>query len=272
MRELDNSICPEALAQLPTPELDEMLHAEVEKELPDAQLVRRILQILWEREADFPVEMNEKIEKAWDRYQKKTDPRRKFLSSPAIKAAAVVLIAGLLALTLPQSAVAERFFERLSAWTESIFDLFSTGEQSARSLEYEYRTDHPGLQELYDAVAEQGVTVPVVPMWFEEEYVLDLCDVVLTPSAAKVAATFDSGEKEAVFEINIYYDNIPREFHKKKSDAYAYELNGVIHYVLQNKDLWTVVWSQENVDCSIVVECQEDVLYRILDSIYTMEE
>lgn len=272
MRELDNSICPEALAQLPTPELDEMLHAEVEKELPDAQLVRRILQILWEREADFPVEMNEKIEKAWDRYQKKTDPRRKFLSSPAIKAAAVVLIAGLLALTLPQSAVAERFFERLSAWTESFFDLFSTGEQSARSLEYEYRTDHPSLQELYDAVAELGVTVPVVPMWLEEEYVLDECKTYLSPTSAKIVASFSDGEREAVFEINIYYDDLPREFHKSKLEAISYENEGITHYIFHNKDVWTVVWTQENVDCSIVVECQEDVLYRILDSIYTMEE
>ena len=272
MRELDNSICPEALAQLPTPELDEMLHAEVEKELPDAQLVRRILQILWEREADFPVEMNEKIEKAWDRYQKKTDPRRKFLSSPAIKAAAVVLIAGLLALTLPQSAVAERFFERLSAWTESIFDLFSTGEQSARSLEYEYRTDHPGLQALHDAVAELGVTVPVVPMWLEEAYVLDFCRTTVSPTTAKILSSFSNGDKEAVFEINIYYDNIPREFYKEKLDAIPYESNSTVHYMFLNENLWTVVWTRDNLECSIVIECQEDVLYRILDSIYTMEE
>ena len=36
--------------------------------------------------------------------------------------------------------------------------------------EYVFETDHPGLQQIYDAVVEMGVTEPVVPMWVPEGY------------------------------------------------------------------------------------------------------
>lgn len=272
MKEFNNTSLRETLEQLPTPELDAMLRKELGKEPPDEYAVRLILKVLREREADYPIESNEQIDKAWKEYEKKTAPDQPIFRTPLLKAAAILLVCGLLLFTLPQEASAGSFFDRIAAWTESIFELFSPSDSGKAQKEYVFETDHPGLQELYDTVTELGVTVPVVPMWLDEGYELVDCKVINTPTTQKVSATFFGDGKEIVFELNIYSKNIAREYHKNEPDVEDFESNGVFHNIFQNEGLWTVVWARDNIECSIFIECQEDVLHQIIDSIYTMEE
>ena len=272
MKEFNNTSLRESLEQLSTPELDAMLRAELEKEPPDEHAVRLILKVLREREADYPVETNEQIDKAWREYEKKTAPEQSNFRMPVLKVAAILLVCGLLLFTLPQEASAGSFFDRIAAWTESIFELFSPSDSGKVQKEYVFRTEHPGLQELYDTVTELGVTVPVVPMWLDEEYELADCKTTHTPTTAKVTATFLCGSKAVTFELNVYSQNISSEYHKDEPDASKYESNGVIHNIFRNEELWTVVWIRDNLECSFFIECQEDALYQIIDSIYTMEE
>jgi hypothetical protein len=135
-----------------------------------------------------------------------------------------------------------------------------------------FRTDHPGLQELYDTVTELGVTVPVVPMWLDEGYELVDCKVINTPTTTKVLTNFLCGSKEAVIEFNVFSENVTSEYHKEEPDAEKYERNGICHNVFQNKNVWTVVWMRNNIECFLTINCREDTLYKILDSIYAMEE
>ena len=272
MKEQNNVNLPESLEQLPTPQLDAMLRAELKKDFPDEHAVRLILKVLREREADFPVVSNKGIEKAWGKYQKETAKATASFKWPMIKAAAILILVSLLLFSLPQEAQAEGFFSRIATWTESVFALFNQWNQSQTPKEYVFQTDHPGLQELYDAVTELGVTAPVVPMWLNDEYELDFLNISISPLTTKVLVEFVDNEKEAVFELNIYSDNIPREFHKNETNVGTHESNGIIHYIFRNNELWTVVWTRDNLECSIYIECQEDVLYKILDSIYEMEE
>ena len=66
----DNNVAyrREFLEKLSTAELDEMLQKELKKESIDDDLVRVVLSVLEEREADYPVESNEEIESAVERY------------------------------------------------------------------------------------------------------------------------------------------------------------------------------------------------------------
>jgi len=256
-----------ALQQLSTPQLDAMLHAELNKQQPDDHAVRLILRVLRAREADFPVETNAKTRKAWETYTKKT-AAHSFPRPSVSKIAAVVALCMMMLFLLPREAKAGSVFDRLVSWTESFFQLF---ERSEPPQEYVFRTAHPGLQKLYDTVAAQGVTIPVVPMWLDEAFELEYCETITTPTTTKVLAAFSTSKKSAIYELNIYADNVPREFHKDKPDAKKYEHNSISYYLLQNDGLWTVVWENDNTECSIVIDCQEDALYRILDSIYTME-
>lgn len=272
MKEFNNTSLRETLEQLPTLELDAMLRAELEKEPPDEHAVRLILKVLREREADYPAETNEQIDKAWKEYEEKTTRWESRGGTAFLKAATILIVCGLLLFTLPQEASAGSFFDRITAWTESIFELFSPSDSGKVQKEYVFRTDHPGLQELYDTVTELGVTVPVVPMWLDEGYELADCKVIVTPVATRVTATFLCGDKTATFELNIFSQNIAREYHKNEPDAELFESNGIIHNLFRNEELWTVVWARDNIECFIAITCQEDILYQILDSIYTMEE
>lgn len=271
MKELNNASLRETLEQLPIPQLDAMLRAELEKEPPNEHAVRLILKVLREREADYPVETNAEIDQAWKEYEKKTIPKDSGISYRILKAAAVLVVVGALMFALPQEVKADSFFDRIAAWTESFFELFSPGERSSQK-EYEFRTGHPGLQELYDTVTELGVTVPVVPMWIEEGYVLKECKVTETRLCTKVLVIFTSGEKEALFSIYIYSQNVESEYHKNNVKAKQIESDGVFHNIFQNEGLWTVVWTNGNVECSIFIDCQEDILNKMIKSIYTVEE
>lgn len=268
MTQRNNESLRKTLEQLPTPRLDEMLHAELEKELPDGDTVRLLLKILRDREAGYPVQINSQMRKAWKTYQRKTARAGRGGKASLLKVASILLLCGLLLLGLPREATADSFFQRIHAWTDSFFQLFSREEEAKA---YTFQTDNPGLQELYDTITELGVTVPAVPMWLDKPYELEYCKKIITPSNAKVTARFLYGEQETVIEFNIYSDNITREYHKNNTEAMKYENNGIAHYLFQNDTSWMIVWTRDNIECSIFIECQEESLYRILDSIYTLE-
>lgn len=271
MNENHNMGFQETLAQLSTAQLDAMLQAELEKAVPDACTVRLILRILREREAGVPVMHSPEIDAAWKRFEKQTRSGSAAFKKALVTAAAVLLLCFLFLFSVPCKADAAPIFDRIAAWTESFFQLFSPCAPQPQE-EYKFRTDHPGLQQLYDIVTEQGVTVPVVPMWLDAAYEFDRYKITTTPTTAKVRAVFNNGSSEAVFEINIYNGEIPREFHKAEPDAKEYERNSIFHYVFQNNGLWTIAWENGNVECTIVMDCPEDDVYRLIDAIYTMED
>ena len=144
-----------------------MLRSELEKELPDEHAVRLILKVLRDRESDYPVVLNEQIDNAWKEYEKKTQPAASSFKKSLVKAAAILVLCGMFLFVLPQEATAVSFFDRIAAWTESIFQLFSRSDLDNAQKEYIFQTEHPGLQELYNAVTELGVTTPVVHMWLD---------------------------------------------------------------------------------------------------------
>ena len=273
MTERYNVSLLESLEQLPTPQLDAMLQSELEKEQPDEHSVRLILKVLWKREANFPVVRNRQLDDACKRHEKKTRSMYASFRQPLLKAAVAVLVLCILLLfTLPQEASATSIFDRIAAWSESFFGLFERSNRDNVQSEYVFRTNHPDLQELYDIVTELGVTVPVVPMWLDLKYELIDCKIISTPKTTKIHSIFSDSEVEAILEINSYSNAIPREFHKGQAEAFIYERNGISHYIFQNENLWTVVWTQANLECYILIECQEESLYQILDSIYTLED
>lgn len=264
----------EMLMQMPVKQLDELLREELRKDPVDGDKVRLILKLLEERDTDDPVENSPGIEKAWENYQEKVgEPQRKPTGrwSGMLKAASIVLVACLLFTSLTQTAEAESLFARIIRWTDSFFELFAQNNAQA-TTEYAFETDNPGLQEVYDTITELGVTVPVVPMWIPEGYVLDECKVVEARTKTEVYARFTDGEAEITFRINLYSSNTAITYYKDEVDVEKVELGGTEYSLIRNNDLLYAVWAKDNIEYSIAVDCQEDVLLRILRSIYTMED
>lgn len=265
----------ETLEQMDTRQLDTMLREELKKEAPDGELVRLLGRVLEEREKDRLPEIDDNIRAAWEQYQRKAQPTHrnpKLRNSRFVKAACLILVLAAFLMLLPQQASAKSFFGRILDWTESVFSLTSPGENQGRNTDYVFRTDNLGLQEVYDQVTELGVTTPVVPMWLPEGYELVESIVDSIPAKKYLTAEFSDGNSCLIYQIDIYSDNVTHDYFKNEAEIHSYEVNGMSYTVFHNNDLWVAIWESENVECSIAIDCPEEILLRILDSICTTEE
>ena len=85
-------------------------------------------------------------------------------------------------------------------------------------------------------------------------------------------ALFRNGEDLINYNIILYTEDAPNQYQKGEAAVKVFELEEISHYVVKNNALWVAVWTKDNIECSIAVDCPEDALYRILKSIYETEE
>lgn len=263
-----------SLEQLETEKLDQMLQSELEKQMPDVDAVRRMVRILEERDAAAPAMATAEEQAALQRYnQRMKNLRRKPSTVRRVLAvaASAVLVFGLLFAAVPMQAEAETFWEMLQRWSSSVLTYFSGAGQKV-DVEYVFQTDNPGLQQVYDAVVELGVTEPLVPMWLPEGYELIELTSQKTPVQHNIWAWFTLGEKELVLKINFYTEKPARQFFRDDSHYESYEKNGTTYNITYNAGWWAVVWTKDNIECFLTLDCQEETLRRILGSIYVMED
>lgn len=260
--------------KLSTPDLEAMLQTELEKQVPDDDVVLLLLRILESREPDQLPELTDREKAAFELYKQRVRSRSKkrfFLPRWLSVAACGAVILGMLFTVMPQKAEAETFWEMLQRLSDTVFEFFSREEKF--SVEgYPFQTDNPGLQQVYDAVVELGITNPMVPMWLP-----DGCEIVElesrdTPMVECLWARFSRGNSEMVYRLDLYKGEPAHQFYRDDTYYDSYERNGITFHISRNNDRWTVVWSKENIECSIFIDCQEETLRRILKSIYVMED
>lgn len=262
------------IEQMSTEQLDEMLQHELEKESVDESAVHLIMEVLEKRDQDMPVEINPQVAAAWQKYQTRASvqSRAKFsFRSWPVRIATAVAVVMVLALAVPQSAEAEGFWERLFRWTDSIFEFFTPGDEMV-AQEYVFKTDNPGLQQVYDTVTAMGITDPVVPMWLPEGYELIECKVVEAPTKTFVYVRFKESTSTISLDFSIRNGESPRQYSKDEENANKLEIEGIEYIILHNDDWWTAAWTRDRLECAIYMDCQEETLHKILKSIYTMED
>ena len=273
MREIKT--CPDQeWKQLPTEELDLILQAELEKEYPDEEVVLPILQILEEREKDYPAEEPPEVLAMLEKLNNSTTPSKQSRKRRGWVAgiAAVAAVACIVVMALPRTVGAESIFDVLFRWTNSVFEFFSP-EQDATNppVEYLFETDNPGLQQLYDKVTELGVTDPVVPMWLPEGFeLLSLKEIPLRENGYKVDAVFKSNDKFISVSYRISSD-ITTKFEKKDSAVELFESGGTSHFVLENDGKLSVTWAIDGVECSMNTNIAKEDVYTTIISIYRSE-
>lgn len=270
MREIET--CPDQeWKQLPTEELDQILQAELEREHPDKKVVLPILRILEEREKDYPVEKTPEVLAILEKLNtretssKQSQNRRRWIGGIA----AIAAVACIVVMALPRTVGAESLFDVLFRWTKSIFE-FVDPEQTENYPEDDnaFNTEHPGLQQLYDKVTEQGVTDPVVPMWLPEGF--ELVNLKATPvrdGGYKVNAAFKGNDKYISIAYRISSD-IATKFEKGETDIEVFEAGGTNHFVLKNDGNFSVTWTIDGLECSINTNIAEEDVYTIIKSIY----
>lgn len=272
MKELNRTGLRKPLEELPVEKLQSMLQSELEKQEPDPGSVRLILRILEGKETEESQEPTPHRQAAWKRYRQRVKTLRRGSSSRhgwLLRAASVVLVMGLLFAVVPQQAEAETFWEMLQRWSGTVVEYFS-GQDAFRDPEYSFKTDNPGLKQVYDAVVELGVTDPVVPMWLPDGCDLTEFTIKQTPTLKGVYTRFSNGDKAIIYKLDLYDGEPAHQYYKDDAYYESYEKNGTVFNITKNLDDWVIVWTKDNMECSILIDCQEDTLRRILESIYVM--
>lgn len=270
----DEARLREALEHISTPQLDAMLHKELDSEDPDSRNVRLILKVLHDREKEAATPPGPEAEAAWAAYLMATGSRKREapgVGTILLRVASVAVILAVLLMFLPQESSAKNIFEWLFQWTDSILELMDGDDSGGGDNEYRFTTDHPGLQQVYDTVTELGITQPVVPMWLPEGFELTECKVMQTPAKTTISVIFSNEQDRMSLRINFHTEGLSSAYHKNYDTAEELEICGITHAITKNNEKWTAVWVQENIECSIFADCQEDALLAILKSIYTME-
>lgn len=276
MQELNINGLRGILEDLSTPQLQQMLDKELQKEKSDPAAVKLILTVLEERHAAAPKSESSASEEARQRYQDRMkelfppEPQKRW--TPLLKVASVILVVGLLfTAVLPQKAEAETFWEMLQRLSGSVIEFFNPREHIS-TLDYEFKTDNSGLQQVYDAVVELGITEPVVPMWLPDGCQLIEFVEKTTPMLQCIYASFSNDSGEIIYKVDVYKGEPAHQYYRDDSFYESFERNGATYTISRNNTRWSVIWTKENIECSMFIDCQEDALRRVLKSIYEMEE
>ena len=277
MQNTNESTQRDLLQQMPTARLAQLMRHEIRKPEPDMKLIKEILSILDEREArKNPAETDSRAEEAWNRYQqrieasqKKAKPARhpRMISWLATAAALIILFA----IVVPQRVEADRFWDFLTQWKDSVLEFHSSSDRF-RNQEQEFKTDHPAMQAIYDQAISQGIKNPLIPMWFEEEYVWNGSEKTSNTSVDSISISLLYEEKKAIFVIDSYKTETYHGYCRNDTFQESFEQEGVKFGLTENNGKWVAVWSKDNIEYFLTIDCQEDTLRRILKSIFVTEE
>ena len=181
-------------------------------------------------------------------------------------AIALVLTVGT---TLTAKAFHVDIWSRFANWTKDVF-LLSDGEEGTTS-EQPKKENNLEMKSLQDALTKENITEKLVPMWLPEGY--ELVECVLTDFCDQkyITATFSNGHTDSVYQLVIYSENTTRKYYKDGTEIWEEEFRGITHTIVRNKNFLVAVWTVDNVECAISIDCQEDEIKRIIKSIYTVE-
>lgn len=266
------------LEQLSTQQLDEMLSMELSKNQVDADAIRIILDVLYQREKGNKPEITPETRAAFETYRceirdisESTLKKNRFRAWSA-RAASLAAACLLVVMLIPQRAEADSLWNRLARWTNEIVEFFSPDDNKHRFESYQFKTDNPGLQQVYDAVVEMGITEPVVPMWLPDGSELIELKVKDYPKKKRIYSCFVHNGKDMIFCIDLFFTETARTFHITESEIEKCIIEETTFNIMKNNENWVAIWTDNNIECSIFIDCQEDTLHEVLRSIYMMEE
>ena len=273
MREIDRTILGGKPEDMDKARLVEILDREIAKETPDDDVVLAILGELKRRDTDKPVELTEGQRKIWQAHERKIKKRENrslhILPMGMVRAAvAVLVLSAVVLLAVPTSVNAGSLWKIVASWTADIFRYENIGGETEAAEETGFRTDNPGLQQVYDALGELGIEPRPVPRWLPEGYVLEWIEIKDTPAQKGVNAYFTNGDKELIITYKEMDKDLSPDYYKEDIGVVEYECNGIIYNMIDNLNTWTINWTVQNLKCSIGVDCEEEVAVQIIKSIY----
>lgn len=263
------------LEAMSTEELKAILKKALAQSPKDYEWIYKILDVLQKRKTKpqqkppFPVTQEEVDEalliwqEAKDIPQPETKPLWRRKSASVVAAILCVLL-----IAVPIVSGLPFVQQMLAKWNEDYFWIETPGTPVAPPEGYVFQTDNPGLQQLYNAVTELGITQPVVPMWLPDGFALTSLKNICSESEEKIAAKFKSEDDYISFLFENHRKNITKESLKSKGIPICWTIAGVEHFCYQNQNFNTVVWTSGEYEILLVSTLDSSVLYKIVAEIY----
>ena len=261
-----------SLEGLSTLELEILLKEELAKEPKNFTLIQRILEKLKAQSSTLPTVSQEEVDEVQLRLQEtKTVPpayehprnwKRKF----AVAAAVLCLVI----LVIPFASGANFVQELIAKWNDKIFWIESPGTPVDPPEDYVFQTDNPGLQQLYDAVTELGITVPVVPMWLPDGFEMASIEIFTDEDNVTILSSFAAEDSQFALCIEKRENDVEQT--KDYGSPEFWECAGIKHFYLTNHIGTKMVWENANYNILISTSLNKYVVESIINSIYYGKE
>lgn len=179
------------------------------------------------------------------------------LRSCAAAAAVIVLLCG------TAYAFGWNIFQALADWTAETFQ-FLTGAESEMA-------DHGVFQNFYKSVSVE-TSIPAVPRWAPEETEeVEQPRISARNDRTRIVGKYLVNGKEFTIRI-IIYNSIPEEYsgtyQKNAGNVEEYESGGIVHYITENVDNISTMWTNGCIEGHIQGSLSIEDLKNMIDSIY----
>lgn len=196
----------------------------------------------------------------------KAMPRTRRILVRIVSVAAVLCI---LCTAIPPALGSDTFLDLIGRWKDGFFAFLQNEDDPINpAANYRFDTNNPGLQQLYNVIADHGVAKPVVPMWLPDGFIMTSYEQSNNPRKTSIAASFLNGTSSVVIEIEIFSLNKSDLYHVDDLEAETFEFGGSTYYLISNNDNWVAVWADDNFKCAITTTLEKEILLSILKSIY----
>ena len=179
------------------------------------------------------------------------------LRSCAAAAAVIVLLCG------TAYAFGWNIFQALADWTAETFQ-FLTGAEPEMA-------DYGVFDRLYKNVSTE-TDIPVVPRWAPEgTKEVEQPRTSIRSDKTRIVGEYLIEDREFTIRITIYneipegYDTI---YQKNNGSAHPYEVDGITHYIVENVDNVSAMWTNNIVEGYIQGNISIAELKQMIDSIY----
>ena len=183
--------------------------------------------------------------------------RHKSRRVPFIVAAIVTAILGT---TVIAQAAGIDIWGTIARWTEEVF--YFEREHS--------ETSESASTSLYEIVTANDANVPLVPTWIPENLQQESILVDVQPSKSLYTASYgaENGDGFSITILDTNGANGTIQYEKNRENVSVYTAGGIDHYIMTNIDNTNIVWINENYECSISTNLSQEVVEKIIDSIY----
>lgn len=289
------------LDQLSTPELQELLRADIDsQENGDDEAIFYILEVMEKREREHPSDASSDLDRCWNDFQtlyhtpegagrslyptedpavRKEPSHLHFRHRKRIRWAVLAAVVALLvvSLTVPVAGFSN-LFEMIGTWTAQQFTMISSEDGPGG-----YTEDFEGAQvfeetpgdALRQALKENGITESVVPTWMPEGFKIQGDVLVQEMAASKqvhLYAIYSNGEDNFSISITDHIGNVKSKIYEKTAkEPVSYVAGGVKYYLFRESDnlsIWSAVCYHQDLELIFNTTLSESVLKQIIDSIY----